>query len=217
VVYKGGRGEEMSRTTFAHTGALAGDYAFYEKAFSQAGMIAVDSITEVVDTAKALAFQPPAGGNRVAILSVQAGPAIIIADQCRRQGLALAGFSAATKKKLKKLASPLNAVDNPVDLAWKSDEFDACRQMLKAVLDDDGVDAIIVAAVFYASNMELMKAVVDIAGEAKKPITVCLDSPRGAAQAEINALEASGVPVSPLPERAVSGMAGLVKYGKIAK
>jgi len=217
VVYKGGRGEEVSRATFAHTGAMAGDYDLYEKAFREAGMLAVDSITEVVDTAKALAFQPPAGGNRVAILSVQAGPAIIMADKCRQQGLKLAEFSAATKRKLSKLASPLNAVDNPVDFAWKSDEFDSCRQMLEAVLDDDGVDAIIVAAVFYSTNMELMRAVVDIAGEAKKPMTVCLDSPRGAAYAEINALEASGVPVFPLPERAVSGMAGLVKYGEIVK
>jgi acyl-CoA synthetase (NDP forming) len=217
VVYKGGRGEEISRATFAHTGALAGDYAFYEKAFREAGMIAVDSITEVVDTAKALAFQPPAGGNRVAILSVQAGPAIIMADGCRQQGLKLAQFSAATRSKLKKLASPLNAIDNPVDLAWKSDDFDSCREMLKAVLDDDGVDAIIVAAVFYSTNMELMRAVVDIAGEAKKPVTVCLDSPRGAASAEINALEAAGVPTFPLPERAVSGLAGLVRYGEIIK
>jgi acyl-CoA synthetase (NDP forming) len=217
VVYKGGRGEELSRATLAHTGALAGDYVFYEKAFREAGMIAVDSITEVVDTAKALAFQPPAGGNRVAILSVQAGPAIIMADGCRQQGLKLAQFSAATRSKLKKLASPLNAIDNPVDLAWKSDDFDSCREMLKAVLDDDGVDAIIVAAVFYSTNMELMRAVVDIAGEAKKPVTVCLDSPRGAASAEINALEAAGVPTFPLPERAVSGLAGLVRYGEIIK
>jgi len=217
VVYKGGRGEEMSRAIFAHTGAPAGDYALYEKAFREAGMLAVDSITEVVDTAKALAFQPQAGGNRVAILSVQAGPAIIMADKCRQYGLKLAEFSAVTKSKLKKLASPLNAIDNPVDLAWKSDEFDACREMIKSVLDDDGVDAIIVAAVFYSTNMELMRAVVDIAGEAKKPVTVCLDSPRGVASAEISALEAAGVPTFPLPERAVSGLAGLVKYGEIVR
>ena len=215
VVYKGGRGEEMSRATLSHTGAPAGDYPSYEVAFRQAGMIAVDSITEVVDTAKALAFQPAAEGNRVAVLSVQAGPAIIMADKCREQGLALAEFSAATKSRLEKLASPLNAVDNPVDLAWKSDEFDACREMLKAVLNDDGVDAIIVAAVFYSSNMELMRAVVDLAKYSQKPMTVCLDSPRGVAYAEINALEASGIPTYPLPERAVTGLAGLVKYGEI--
>jgi acyl-CoA synthetase (NDP forming) len=65
--------------------------------------------------------------------------------------------------------------------------------------------------------MGLMWAVVDIAKNYKKPITVCLDSPHGAARAEINALEESGVPTYPLPERAVSGLAALVKYGEIVK
>ena len=217
VVYKVGRGEEVNRATLSHTGALAGKYEFYKAAFNQAGMIVVDSLMELVDVAKALAFQPAAGGNRVAVLSVQAGPGIIMADKCRQLGMMLAQFSPATKHRLRQLASPLNPVDNPVDIAWRSDEFDACRQMLKVVLDDDGVDAVTVAAVFYGSNMELMRAVVDIAGYNKKPIMVCLDSPRGVAYAEINALEASGIPTYPLPERAITGLAGLVRYGEIVK
>jgi acyl-CoA synthetase (NDP forming) len=215
IVYKSGRGEGVASSTFSHTGALAGNYQYYKAAFKQAGMIIVDSITELVDTAKALAFQPAAGGNRVALFSVQAGPAIIMADKCHDLGLQLAQFSPTTQRKLKRLSSSLNAVSNPVDVAWTSDNFDACRQMLKAVLADANVDAIVVAAVFYSTNMELMRAVVDVAKEAKKPIVVCLDSPRGMAYAEINTLETVGVPVFPLPERAVSAMAGLVKYGKI--
>ena len=217
VVYKAGRGEEVNRATLSHTGALAGRYEFYKAAFNQGGMIVVDSLMELVDVAKALAFQPAAGGNRVAILSVQAGPGIIMADKCRQLGMRLAQFSPATRQRLRQLASPLNPVDNPVDIAWRSDEFDTCRQMLKVVLDDDSVDVVTVAAVFYGSNMELMRAVVDIAGYNKKPITVCLDSPRGVAYAEINALEASGIPTYPLPERAITGLAGLVRYGEIVK
>ena len=217
VVYKAGRGEEIDRATLSHTGALAGKYEFYKAGFTQAGMIVVDGLMELVDVAKALAFQPAAGGNRVAILSVQAGPGIIMADKCAELGLKLAQFSPTTRQRLRQLASPLNPVDNPVDLAWKSDEFDTCREMLGIVLDDDGVDAVTVAAVFYGSNMEVMRAVVDVAGYSKKPITVCLDSPRGAAYAEISALEESGIPTYPLPERAVSGLAGLVRYGQILK
>ena len=217
VVYKAGRGEEIGRATLSHTGALAGKYEFYKAGFKQAGMIIADSLMELVDIAKALAFQPAAVGNRVAIFSVQAGPGIIMADKCGELGLRLAQFSPTTRQRLRQLASPLNPVDNPVDLAWKSDEFDTCREMLKIVLDDDDVDAVTVAAVFYGSNMELMRAVVDVAKHSKKPITVCLDSPRGAAYAEINALEESGVPTYPLPERAVSGLAGLVRYGQILK
>jgi acyl-CoA synthetase (NDP forming) len=194
---------------------MAGKYEFYKAGFIQAGMIVVDSVLEVVDVAKALAFQPAAVGNRVAIFSVQAGPGIIMADKCREFGLRLAQFSPATRQRLRQLGSPLNAVDNPVDLGWKSDEFNECREMLRVVLDDNGVDGIVVGAVFLGSNMELMRAVVDVAGYSKKPITVCLNSPRGAAYAEINALEESSIPTYPLPERAVSGLACLVRYGQI--
>lgn len=217
VVYKGGRSEVASRATLSHTGALAGKYEFYKAAFTQAGMITVDNMTELVDVTKALTFQPPSSDNRVAILSVQAGPGIIMGDKCHELGLRLAEFSSATKLRLRQLASPLNATDNPVDLAWTSREFDACREMLKVVLEDNGVDAVTVAAVYYPLNMELMRAVIDISKYYKKPITVCLDSPGGAAYADLNALEESHIPTYPLPERAVTGLAGLVKYGKILK
>ncbi|MGD9116449.1 MAG: CoA-binding protein [Dehalococcoidia bacterium] len=211
VVYKAGRAEATQKSAFAHTGAIAGNYDYYRAAFKQAGLIAVDSIGEMVDKAKALSFQPLAKGNRVAVFSVQAGPAVIMADKCADLGLQLAEFSPTTQRKLKKLSSALNSVENPVDVAWTSDDFNACRQMLLTALADEGVDAVIAAAVFYNSNMELMRAVADVARDAQKPIVVCLDSPKGAAYAEIEALESAGVPVFPLPERAVSAMAGLLK------
>ncbi len=204
----------MDKSTLSHTGALAGKYQYYQAAFKQAGMLVVDSISELVDKAKALAFQRAASGNRIAVFSVQAGPGIIMADKCHELGLKLAEFSPTTQRKLKRLSSSLNAVDNPVDVGWTSDDFEASRQILKAVLSDEGVDAIIVAAVFYSTNMELMRAVVDVAPNTQKPIVVCLDSPRGTAYAEIDALESVGVPVFPLPERAVGAMAGLVRYGE---
>jgi acyl-CoA synthetase (NDP forming) len=217
LVYKAGRGEGVAKSTLSHTGALAGNYDYYEAAFRQAGMLVADGIGELVDKAKALACQPAAKGNRAAIFSVQAGPAIIMADKCAELGLQLAKFTPKTERLLKRLSSSLNSVSNPVDVAWTSDNFESCRQMLKAALADEGVDAVIVAAVFYNSNMELMRAVADIAPEAKKPIVVCLDSPQGMAVAEIAMLEGAGVPVFPLPERAVGAMAGLVGYGEALK
>ena len=220
VVYKAGRGGGVDRATLSHTGALAGKYEFYKAAFRQAGMIMVDDVTELVDVTKTLAFQPVAMGNRVAIFSVQAGPGIIMIDKCRELGLRLAQFSPTTRRRLKQLASPINSADNPVDLGWKSDEFDACREMLKIVLEDDSVDAVAVAAVFLGLNMEVMRALIKVFYIARylgKPIVVCLSSPGGSAYAEINTLEESRIPTFPLPERAITGLAGLVKYGEILK
>jgi len=74
IAYKGGRTVELNQASLSHTGALAGNYELYKAAFAQAGIIGVDSLTELIDTAKALAFQPPAPGNRVAVLSSPTTP-----------------------------------------------------------------------------------------------------------------------------------------------
>ncbi len=215
VVYKGGRDETINRAALSHTGTLAGKYEFYKAAFTQAGIIAVDDTTELIDVAKALAWQPPPSGNRVAILTTQAGAGIITADKCRQLGLRLAEFSPATRQRLRQLVSPLNPIDNPVDMAWKAADFDTCQEILRAIMEDDSVDIVTVVSVYYPLSMKLMRAVIDISHSYKKPITVSLDSPGGAAYAEINALEESCIPTYPFPERAITGLAGLVRYGKI--
>ncbi|MFC2014924.1 acetate--CoA ligase family protein [Chloroflexota bacterium] len=215
LVYKGGREESSDQATLSHTGSLAGEHRFYEAAFTQSGMISVNSLTELVDIAKAVSLQPAVYGNRVAILSAQAGGGIIIADRCRETGLLPAKLSTETKTRLREHISPLNQVDNPVDLAWVGTNFDACINIIKTVMDDDGVDAVIAATVYYAPSMEMMKALIELAKDEIKPVTVCLDSPLGAADAQLKMLEKSGIPAYPMPERAVTGMAGLARWGKI--
>lgn len=217
LVYKGGRNEKLSGATFSHTGSLAGKYEFYKAAFTQSGIIIVHDMTELVDMAKALSFQPPSVGNRVAIFSVQAGPGIIMADKCHEFGLKLAEFSPQTKQILRRLVSPLNPVGNPVDLAWKGSDFGACREMLRAILEDNGVDALVVAAIFHPLSIALLRAVIDVTRYYKKPVTLCLGSFSGTADVEIQELEESYIPTYPLPERAITGLAGLVKYGEILK
>jgi acyl-CoA synthetase (NDP forming) len=215
VVLKGGRGEVSRKATFSHTGALAGRYEIYRAAFQQSGMITAATLAELVDTVKALTFYSPPAGDRIAVLSVQAGPGIVIADRCREQGLKLAEFSPMTVKRLRQVIPPMNFVENPVDISWKFVEFDACREIFDVVLSDDGVDAIIIAFLFYHGNAELIRAAIEVTESHRKPILVCLDSPHGLATAQIELLETNGIPTYPLPERAVTGIAGLVRYRQI--
>ena len=62
-----------------------------------------------------------------------------------------------------------------------------------------------------------MTAAIDTAKDYKKPMLVCIDSPRGVASSQMDALEKSRIPTYPLPERAATGLAGLVRYGDILK
>jgi acyl-CoA synthetase (NDP forming) len=214
VVYKGGRTEESNTATLSHTGAMAGKYELYKAAFSQGGMIMVDNMTELVDTAKALAFQPPPADNRVAVLSLQAGPGIIIADKCRESGLKMARFSPVTKKRLRQFISPLLSIENPVDMAWTGSNFNNSREILKAVLEDDGVDAMVVAFISFELSQELPKAIIDVAKNYRKPIMVCVGS-LGIAGSVQEALEEANIPTYPFPDRAITGLAGLMRYGRI--
>ena len=79
---------------------------------------------------------------------------------------------------------------------------------------DNGVDAATVSSVW---GVELTRAIVDISKYYNKPITVCLNVPSQLTHTEINALDEHHIPTYPFPERAVSGLAGLVRYGEILK
>ncbi len=214
VVFKGGRSAESSAATRSHTGSLAGKYEYYKAAFRQGGMIPVDTLTELADATKALLLQPPAKGNRLAVLSLQAGPGIIAADKAREYGMTLSVFSQDTKKSLREKISPLLSIENPVDMAWTGSNIDTSREILHTVLADENVDAVLVAFISFDLSRELPKALIEVAAETKKPIVTCVGS-LGSVGDTINALEKAGIPTYPFPDRACTGLAGLMKYGSI--
>lgn len=217
LALKGARSEELNRATLSHTGALAGRYELYQAAFTQAGIIAVDDITELVDRAKALALQVPSSGNRVALLSATAGLSILMADRCHELGLKLAEFSPATWHRLRQLLSELYPVDNPVDLSWAIGDSDVSREVLDAVMRDSGVDAIAACIGGAGMTLSFARAAIETVREHKKPMTVCL-GPFSMAVAEVVELfESNHIPTYPLPERTITGLSGLVRYGEILR
>ncbi|MFC1923990.1 acetate--CoA ligase family protein [Chloroflexota bacterium] len=219
VAYKGGGGS-LSRASYSHTGSLAGSHEAYNAAFSQSGILAIDDSAELIDVAKALAFQNPPRGNRVAILSLQAGTGIIAAQACQRNGLALADFSAEGRGGLEEIIGPYFFTENPVDLGgmWIGRDVDyrIFRKILGIILREEGVDAIVAIAVYGPLIPPFIDAHVSLAKdkELTKPVFFCCDSPKGSAYHEITKLENSNIPVYPFPERAVRALAGLVRCGE---
>jgi len=218
IAYKCGRSQELDKASLSHTGALVGNYELYRAAFTQAGIIGVNDLTELVDVAKALAFQPPAFGNRVAVMSSGAGPGMVISDRCHRLGLRLAEFSAATYRSLRKLVPPLNPVDNPVDVAIAARYYDISMEMLKLVMEDEGVDMVDGATVVPTNQAKFLEALVSTSKCYKKPIVACLVYPLSEQDEKLLKMVDEGrVPVYPFPDRAVTGLWALWEYGKILK
>jgi 3-hydroxypropionyl-CoA synthetase (ADP-forming) len=130
-------------------------------------------------------------GDRVAVVSVGGGAAILLADQVTGEGMTLAEFAPETVKRFRDLlggkaleASPsererivqrLGA--NPVDLFGDCDD-ERLLAALKLLDDDPNTDMILVALYFQVPYLTeyLTERLVDLNQEFKKPLIV---SPRG--------------------------------------
>ncbi|WP_284740522.1 bifunctional GNAT family N-acetyltransferase/acetate--CoA ligase family protein [Amycolatopsis sp. RTGN1] len=146
LAVRSGSGDTAQRAAASHTAAAATPAVTRDALFDQAGVIAVDTVAELVDVIAGLSWQLLPGGRRVAVVSNAGGAGVLAADACEREGLVMAELSDETRERLAEVLPAEAAVRNPVDTtAAVSPEVFAGA--LRAVLADDGVDAVIAATV----------------------------------------------------------------------
>jgi acyl-CoA synthetase (NDP forming) len=202
----------------SHTGSLAGRYELYEAALSQAGAIVVQEPQELMDVARILTILEASPGRRVAIVSFQAGPGILLTDDAMRNGFHLAQFSGSTQEYLNRLLPPLTIRTNPVDMAFARNE-EVFEKTLQAILSDENVDALIIFLLHhpFMTPRRIKAALLRQKEQSPKPILLCANSPRGLIEEEIRELETNGIPVYSLPGRAMRALRGLMRFGKIRR
>ncbi|RSM38128.1 GNAT family N-acetyltransferase [Amycolatopsis balhimycina DSM 5908] len=146
LAVRSGSGDTAQRAAASHTAAAATPAVTRDALFEQAGVIAVDTVAELVDVIAGLSWQLLPGGPRVAVLSNAGGAGVLAADACEREGLVMAELSEDTRERLAKVLPAEAAVRNPVDTtaAVSAEVF---AEALRTVLADDGVDAVIAATV----------------------------------------------------------------------
>jgi acetyl coenzyme A synthetase (ADP forming)-like protein len=216
VVFKAGKTKEGTEAVASHTGSMAGATQVYSAAFKQAGIIEAKNSEELFDYAKALAKQPVAKNNKIAIITDGGGFGIAAADAAIKCGLELPALSSDTAKSLRKFLPSYATIKNPVDLTGDADA-ERYEKSLKAVLNDKNISGVVVIALMQIPTLN--DDIIDVLRDAKmygKPITVC--SVGGEYVIERNRrLERVGIPVFPSPERAVKAMHALYQYAKVLK
>jgi len=118
IVLKAGRTEQGKEAISTHTGSLAGSYEIYQSAFEQSDITVTDTIEELFDVSKALANQPPAKENAIAVVTNAGGCGVLIADYCAGIGVNLVELKKDTIKKLDntKKMNPVYSKRNPLDI-----------------------------------------------------------------------------------------------------
>jgi len=215
IAYKTGRGEKGDMASRSHTGTLAGSWPIYGGALKQAGIFFAVSTERLLDVGKAMAACPLPRGPRVAILSGQAGPAMAACDVCQAEGLQVTAFEPTTQETIHGLLPPLALRSNPVDMGPAWYDSAAIGGIVRAVMTDENVDAILILMMFASANREAIHGLSDLLSEwnQKKPVVGCLVSPQGIWDEPINGMEKDGALVNlPTPERAANAMAAMWKY-----
>ncbi len=195
VVFKNGRTIRGAKQAASHTGSLGGTYAVVKGAFSQSGIISVDSYDELTASLKSLSWQPVPKGNRVAMVTNGAGPIIAAIDQFERLGLQVANLSDQSISSFKSHYPPTYVIGNPCDITGSANAADY-KFAVQTFMDDPNVDIIMPWFVFQDDPLE--ESIIDVLSEfnkqRKKPILVgALGGPF--TQKMANRLEDNQVPV----------------------
>ena len=213
LAIKGGSTPEGSRASHSHTGAMATSDVVSDALFSEAGIIMVNSIGELFDTAILLASQPVPRGRNVAILTNGGGPGILAADACAHSGLKVPDLSADTLSKIKSVIKRDIHINNPVDLTAgiSPEEFEA---VLKVLAADPGNDAILTiyvppAGLDISSVENAISHAAQLVRQNGKPLLSCFVGMSGLKGKE---MEGHFVPYYLFPEEAATALTNAVKY-----
>ncbi|GAB3481529.1 bifunctional GNAT family N-acetyltransferase/acetate--CoA ligase family protein [Amycolatopsis cihanbeyliensis] len=199
VAVKSGR--HAVRPQLAATSAEV-DESSVQALFEQAGVVRVDTLAQLFDTALVFAHQPLPAGSRIGIVGNSSAIGLLAADTARAQGLRL-------------------GID-PVDVGAQADPEDFAAAVAEALTSAE-VDALVVVFVpplaipgtSYARA--LREAVVETERQGEKPIVSTFLAAEGVPD-ELAVLSEDGsptrgsIPSYPSPERAVNALARVVRY-----
>lgn len=217
VIWKSGRSEAGAKQAASHTGSLGGSNAIIMGAFKQAGIISVDSYQELVGVLKALTWQPPAKGNRVAMTSNGAGPMIGGIDQLERLGLTIGKLSPELLKKMKERFPPTVPIHNgnPADVGGGANADDY-RFVIQQFLDEKNIDIAMPWFVFQDDPLEetIVEYLAELSKKKQKPI---LAGGNGGPYTEkmTKLIEANNVPVYSDLRTWVAAASALAQWGKV--
>ena len=144
VAVKGGRTGRPETVASSHTAVLTSTDSAVDALFRQAGVIRVDTLEELFDSAQLLQTQPLPRGRRVAIVGNSSGPGILAADACAAAGLTVVPLARDTRRGLEGVVGPRGRATNPVDVGATASP-EAFADATRLLLADPDVDAVIVA------------------------------------------------------------------------
>jgi acyl-CoA synthetase (NDP forming) len=204
VIFKAGRTAQGRKAAESHTRSLAGKDEIYDALFRQLRIHRAESLEELYDFSKALAYVPPPAGPRMLIVTSSGGSAIIATDVAADNGFRISPLPDALASQLRKVLPPHFIVGNPLDLTGDGNA-ELFRHVIATARDDYDVVMTIFGDPIPGASQAL---------EPGKPDLVAYLGGAEVERAERLLFHQKGIAVFPTPDRAVKAFSCHVRFAR---
>jgi acyl-CoA synthetase (NDP forming) len=204
VILKAGRTTQGSRAAESHTKSMAGADAIYDALFRKYKVHRADTLEELFDFAKALAYLPKPKGRKLMITTSSGGAAILAIDEAEKNCLSVPEPNPILKERLREMLPAHCAVGNPVDLT--GDAISA-PDLYKRVMDKTRDEFDTQVLIFGDPIPGAVQQVTPGASE----LVVYLGGAEVEREERLKFYEA-GIPVFPTPERGIRALAQFFRF-----
>lgn len=204
VILKAGRTKRGGQAAESHTKSLAGVDAIYQALFRKHRVYRADTLEELFDFAKALAYLTPPRGRNLMITTSSGGAAILAIDEAEKRGLATPEPSPSLKERLRGMIPAHCVVSNPVDLTG---DVIGDPSLYRKVMDETKSE--------YDYQVVIFGDPIPGASQVVTPRAPELVVFLGGAEVEKEEREKlyqAGIPVFPTPERGVAALAQFFRF-----
>jgi acyl-CoA synthetase (NDP forming) len=211
IAVKGGKFSKGAKAIMSHTGSLAGQYEVYKGALKQAGIVLVDSLEEMFDTAKMFEKIDSHSKKRIQIVTNGGGYGVLMSDALEENKLDLAEMCLETKKFLKEKFPKAVSIGNPIDLLGDAD-IERYKTALDACDKDKNIDIIVLILLLQTPKID--EEIVEVARNVKKPVIVVSTGSHSKQKIAKN-LERAGMPVYAYTDQVARALKNVKFHNKL--
>jgi acyl-CoA synthetase (NDP forming) len=226
IVVKVGRSEMARKTVASHTGALAGSDQIHDAFFKKYGVIRVDDLDQLLETAALFSRcrDRLPRGNHIGMVTVSGGEIGLIGDTSKAFSFEYPPLSADAEKILKQRLPAYTTIANPLD-AWGSGDlkntYPACLEVLAG---EDAIDLIAISQdsppgmsdTQVAQYSDVAKAAVNCA-QGEKPVVVFSHVSGGLDKTLKGILDNGGVPFLQGTRESLGAIDNLFTYAELRR
>ena len=147
IALKVGRSQMAQKVAQTHTGALTGPDGVQDALFKKLGVIRVDDLDQLLETAEALVRcrgRWPKGG-RIGAITVSGGEISLIGDLAEGLSISFPPLSEDAEKELRRRLPPFTPIGNPLDGWGSGDLVETYPACLEVLAKEEGIDLIVVS------------------------------------------------------------------------